>query len=208
MNNIIIIIMSTPRVIPMPLDDSCLTTSQFINQAKRANEISTLPKTMGEKLGAGVRAAIDGSFVDVAERALRDVAKAIQSPEGLASDVFRELSGTLGWKHDVQRFGRGLSARGYGACGHGGGCGQGLRQVVRDREGCCEGEAEGLRQSYGARIACVRMADGHARRVIYSQMDRCIRTILTRLRRALRHSVLYRHLCHLHKYPKDPIEPS
>lgn len=64
--------------------------------------ISTLPKTMGEKLGAGVRAAMDGRFVDVTERALRDVVKAIQSPEGLASDVFRELSGTPGWKHDVE----------------------------------------------------------------------------------------------------------
>jgi hypothetical protein len=77
MNNIIVTVMSTPGVIPMLLGDSCLTTSQFINQAKRANRISTLPMAMGETLGTGVGAAMDGSFVDVTERALQDVAKAI-----------------------------------------------------------------------------------------------------------------------------------
>jgi hypothetical protein len=159
--------MSTPGVIPMPLGDSCLTTSQFINQAKRANRISTLPMAMGETLGAGVGAAMDGSFVDVTERALRDVAKAIQSPEGSRAMCLGSFRARRGG-NTMLKIWPGASRWGYGACGHGEGCGQDLRQVVSDREGCCEGEAEGLRQSYGTRIACVRMANGEWPHAVYN----------------------------------------
>lgn len=71
-------------------------------------KITTLSRVMGQKLGAGVSAAMDDKFVPLTERALQDVVKAIQSPEGLANDVFREWSSTPGWKHDIENLAGGF----------------------------------------------------------------------------------------------------